>query len=68
MLIVDRFEGNKAVIEDGEKHIIIEKTDLPQEVKEGDVIILSEGRYTINKELTQKRRQEINRLQDSLWE
>ena len=29
MLIIDRFEGDYAIIEDGEKHFKIERKDIP---------------------------------------
>ena len=53
MIIIDRFESDKAVLEiDGEKMRVIEKSLLPVEAKEGDVIEI-----TVNYEKTQELRQ-----------
>lgn len=63
-LIIDRFEGNWAVLElpDGTtfsfpRHL------LPSEVKEGDVLKLD---ISIDKEETEKRRKQAQRLLDEL--
>lgn len=40
MLIVDRIEGNFAVIESGEEMINIPLSEFPANVKEGDVVRL----------------------------
>lgn len=57
MLIVDRFEEDKAVIFDDEKQIILDRDKLSSFVKEGDVITLSDnGIYITDKEQTDRRR------------
>ena len=38
MLIVDRFEGDKAIVFDGEEQLIISREELNASVHEGDVI------------------------------
>ncbi|MGN0698493.1 MAG: DUF3006 domain-containing protein [Ruminiclostridium sp.] len=43
MLTVDRFEENKAVIFDEDRQMIIDRDKLSPDVKEGDVIILSDS-------------------------
>lgn len=43
MLTVDRFEEDKAVIFDEDKRMIIDRDKLSPDVKEGDVIILSDN-------------------------
>lgn len=43
MLTVDRFEENKAVIFDDDRQMIIDRDKLSPDVKEGDVIILSDS-------------------------
>ena len=73
MLIVDRFEGNFAVCElvdkdSGTTQILIEKEKLPLNVKEGDVLFVSEKGYEIDLTQTEKRREKIKKLQNSLWE
>lgn len=56
MLIVDRFEEDKAVVFDDEKQIILDRDKLSHDVKEGDVITLSDnGVYITDKEQTDRR-------------
>ena len=43
MLTVDSFEENKAVIFDEDRQMIIDRDKLSPDVKEGDVIILSDS-------------------------
>ena len=49
MLIVDRFEEDKAVVFDDEKQIILDRDKLSPFVREGDVITLSDsGIYAVS--------------------
>lgn len=68
MLIVDRFEEDKAVVFDDEKQIILDRDKLSPFVKEGDVITLSDnGIYITDKEQTDRRRNDnVNLLQKLL--
>ncbi len=68
MLIIDRFEGDYAIVEDGDKHIKIERNNLPLDAKESDVLILIDGKYIIDIKQTKKIKEEIIKLQNSLWE
>ncbi|MGH4137515.1 DUF3006 domain-containing protein [Clostridium sp.] len=66
--IVDRFEGDYAVVElDDGKMININKKKLPTGVQEGMVIHISES-ITINIDETNKRKKEIEKLTETLWE
>jgi 3-phosphoglycerate kinase len=67
--IIDRFEGDLAVCEteDG-KMVDIEKSKLPKNAEVGDVIILENGRFRVDKEETDKRRKEIEDLMNELFE
>ncbi len=48
--IIDRFEGNFAVVElEDKKMININKNILPKKAKEGDVINIEEDSITLNK-------------------
>ncbi len=69
-LIIDRFEGTFAICEDKEQKMFgIELNELPQGVKEGDVLDISDdGVIAINREKTEVRRSKIKKLQDKLWE
>lgn len=67
--VIDRFECDFAVCEDEEGNMInIDKTTLPIEAKEGDVIIFDCNSVKIDKEETTKRRKRINELAENLWE
>ena len=66
--IIDRFEGNYAVVElrDG-KMMNINKIKLPTGVEEGMVINIAEV-ITIDKAETVKRKKEIEKLTEGLWD
>lgn len=69
MLIIDRFEGDFAIVEtDEDTFMQIPKAALPQDAKEGDIIIKVDDEYIIDYENTKKRRQKIIDMQNSLWE
>ncbi|MGN1411756.1 MAG: DUF3006 domain-containing protein [Oscillospiraceae bacterium] len=68
MLIIDRFEGDYAILEDNANHYEIKKSELPQDCREGDVIVSQGGMYIIDEEQTRLRREAIQKLQRSLWE
>lgn len=68
MLIVDRISEGTAVIEDGESRFEVPAESLASDVKEGDAVSLENGVYRKDAEATEKRKQEIIKLQNSLWE
>ena len=68
MLLVDRIDGNTAVIDDGENRFEVPRSELAPDVREGDAVLFENGVYRKDTDATEKRRQEIIRLQDSLWE
>lgn len=68
MLIIERFEGNTVIIENGDSYIKTDKKNVPQNAAEGDILIENNGIYEIDKIQTEKRRSEILKLQNSLWE
>lgn len=67
MLIIERFEGNTAVIEDGGKYFEVSRDNLPKNVHEGDVLKKVGEVFEIDKEKTEIRRKEILKMQNSLW-
>lgn len=67
MLILERFEGDTAIIENGDDRLEVEKKLVSSDAKEGDVLKLENGRYFPDKEETNKRREKITKLQNSLW-
>ena len=55
-MIIDRFEGALAVIETDGGMIEINASELPENAREGDVLVLENGRYTVDHEATEQRR------------
>ena len=68
MLLVDRIVENTAIIEDGDNRFEGPRSELASDVKEGDAVLFENGVYRKDTDATEKRRQEILKLQDSLWE
>lgn len=68
MLTVDRIENGFAVIETDNGRIEVSRSSLSDGVKEGDVVLFENGVYRKDAEATEKRKQEIIKLQDSLWD
>lgn len=68
-VIIDRFEGKYAVCEREDLEIInIERDKIPQEAKEGDVLIIQDDKITIYRDGTEQRRRRIEKLMDELWD
>ncbi len=66
-LIIDRFEGDEAVCETPELgHINVSRKDLPEGVREGDVIEQTDGGYFKDSEATEERRSRIREKLRSL--
>ncbi len=66
---LDRIEDNFCVLEDENKEfVVIEKSKLPHNVKEGDVIFLKDNNYIILYDESKEKRKELWDLQNSLFE
>lgn len=66
--IIDRFEGDLAVVEiDGKEMRDIPKDDISPAAKEGDVIILVNGRYEIDTTETKRIKDEAEKLMNDLF-
>lgn len=68
MLIVSNISEGIAVIEDGEISFDIPAGALPDNAKEGDVILWENGEYLIDEKATAERRSKIIEMQNNLWE
>jgi hypothetical protein len=67
-VIIDRFEGDYAVCErEDRKMINIEKRRLPEGVKEGDALIINGDVIKIERQETNRKKEEIKKLMDELW-
>jgi len=62
MLIIDRFEGDFAVVETENAFINVPRKDIPSNANEGDVLKLS-----IEKDETEKRKKNIDGMMNSLF-
>ena len=69
-LSIDRFEGNYAICEDGDRKMFaIELGELPKGAREGDILAISdEGEIAVDADETRRRREKIKKLQNSVWE
>lgn len=67
--IVDRIESGIAVLEDENmKHTEISINSLPENTKEGSVLVLnSNGAFTLDMAQTEKRKQKMLDLQNKLF-
>ncbi len=55
-MIIDRFEGDIAVVETDDGFLDILRSRLPEEAREGDVLVCCDGGYTVDKDATERRR------------
>lgn len=65
MLVIDRFEGEYALIEINRKIFHIPKTLLPKDAREGDVIVIN---IAVDKKATEKKKKSMSKLADSIFE
>jgi len=67
--IIDRFEGDFAVVEhEGQNMKNIKKEILPEGVKEGTAIVFIDGQWQIDHDRTSRLKEEIDELAESLFE
>jgi len=66
--IIDRFEGDFAVVEFEDKMEDILRSKLPKEAEVGDVLIFEGDQIRVDKDETEKLRKEIEELMDELFE
>jgi len=62
MLIVDRFENNIAVIESDDGMIQVKKSEIGEDVNEGDVVFLRDGIYIKDSAATEERKKNMTLL------
>ena len=66
MTIIDRFENNIAVLETDGGMIEIERSQLPENAREGDVITENNGLWSVDVPATEKRRSDMRELMKRL--
>ncbi len=67
MYIIDRFEGDIAVVEANDTMLEIPRRLLPPDAQEGDVLQKDGDAYLVDRDATEKRKEEINRLMKGIW-
>lgn len=68
-LIIDRFEGDCAICEKEDRTMInIKIINLPENTKEGDIIVFENGKVIINHSETKKRKNQAEHRMNNLWE
>ncbi len=64
---IDRFEDTQAVLQDDNGNtLVIDRSCLPQDAKQGDVLTLCNGVYCHDREETTARRTRVQALQQLL--
>ena len=66
--IIDRFEGELAVVEFDDEMKDIPKSKLPKKTNVGDVLIFDGNKITVSKKENSKLEKEIDDLMDELFE
>jgi hypothetical protein len=67
--IIDRFEGDLAVCEAEDGRMVdIEKSKLPKNAEVGDILVLENGKFRVDKKETEKRRKEIEDLMNEVFD
>jgi hypothetical protein len=67
--IIDRFEGEFAIIECEDRgKVEISRNLIPKNAKEGDCLVQLGDKYVIDEGETQRRKSEIEDLVKNLWE
>lgn len=66
--IVDRFAGDFAVIEIDGVTRDVPRSQVAEDVKEGDVVVLNDGLWARDDQATADRSAQIKKLMDSVWD
>ncbi len=67
MVILDRFEGEHAVLETDGEISTINRSLIADDAREGDMLIFLNGKYSIDRKSTEKRREEIRAKMQRLF-
>ncbi|MBR5513791.1 MAG: DUF3006 domain-containing protein [Ruminococcus sp.] len=66
-MVIDRIEGDFAVVENEGIMLDIPLSQLPCDVKEGDIITFSNGVYIVDNKSAQEQREEISARLENLF-
>lgn len=68
IFIIDRVEGSFVIAEDKDGCMRqIDLKDVCGDFNEGDILIESNDKFSVNKELTEKRKKEIEKMMNDMW-
>jgi len=62
MLIIDRFEGDFAIVETSDGNVNIPRADIPANAKEGDILVID-----LDKNETDARKKRIDGMMNNLF-
>lgn len=67
-MTIDRMEGTKVIAEASSQRMLeFQRSKLPGGIKEGDILRLVDGVWTIDSNAVKKRKSTIELLMDQLW-
>ena len=66
---LDRFEENRAILENRKTNEMIEvdRNRIPKDAKEGDILKFVDNEFKIDRELTNQKREEIKEKMNKIW-
>lgn len=68
MIVLDRFEGQYAIIEIDGHLITVSRNQIGASAQEGDVLVFISNVYVPDQEATQKRKEALKKRLKKLWE
>ncbi|MGS0765334.1 DUF3006 domain-containing protein [Syntrophomonas curvata] len=66
-VIIDRFEGEFAILEGDDEFKTIPRAMLPAQAREGDVLVSDKGEWLLDSEAAKRRREKAEKLAGELW-
>ncbi len=66
MTVIDRFENDIAVLETDSGMVEVERSQIPENAREGDVLAENNGVWTVDVCGTEKRREDIREMMKRL--
>ena len=65
--VIDRLEGEYAVLDIQGKIENIKKNQLPPDAREGDILVKKDGQWIIDRKSSERIKQAIDHLAGELW-
>ncbi|PAB59279.1 DUF3006 domain-containing protein [Anaeromicrobium sediminis] len=68
-IIVDRIEDNMVIGEREDREMVkINKNQINEPVKEGDVLVVKDGKFIVDEEGTNRLKEEVKNMMEDLFE